>query len=423
MDYAQAMEYIDREDKRGHRGGLQSIEKLLNALGHPEDALRFIHITGTNGKGSTAAFTSSMLQEGGYQVGLFTSPHILSFQERFRINGLPMPEEAVANYMEQVKAAVERVPELVQRPPSYFEITVAIGMLYFRDMAVDYVVLEVGIGGANDPTNIVKNTELCIFTPISYDHVDRLGRDLEGIAEEKAGIIKPGCAVAVYPSDPIVCQRIAVHAQRAGVELAEFDPDAIKISYSGEEGSEFVYNGSSYRITLVGVHQVYNAALALFALEVLGMDLPYEVAARGLIKTTWVGRMTRLMRHPSFFIDGAHNEHGIQALLQTLSLFRYERLILGIGTMKDKDILPGFQELIKMADQVIVTSIDYERAYKEEDLLKSLGLFDAIPVTGVGRAVDRALELAGPKDLILFTGSLYLVGEVFAYAVENGLID
>ncbi|MGF7059594.1 bifunctional folylpolyglutamate synthase/dihydrofolate synthase [Brassicibacter mesophilus] len=424
MDYNEALEYIHGTKKFGSKLGLDNIRELLNLLDNPHKRLKFIHIAGTNGKGSTSAYTTSMLAEAGYRVGLFTSPYLERFNERIRINNDDISDESLSDITLNVKEKVEEMLKRGFNHPTEFEIVTAIAMQYYMEENVDFVVLEVGLGGRYDSTNVIEDSVTSIITTISMDHVDILGDTLGKIAYEKAGIIKENGYVICYPQQDEAQSVIdeVVNEKKAKLEIVAVDN--INVKEISEYGCKFDFKYKKdilrdLEIQLIGKHQALNASTALTA--ILGLKdkgiikINEADIRRGLKTTKWSGRLEVLRRKPGFLIDGAHNIQGIQALKNTLKdLFNYRRLILGIGILADKDVENMISELVPIADQVVVTEANIFRALKAEELGELIEKYNKNYVVerDIDKAIDKAFELADDDDLIVFSGSLYLIGDV-----------
>jgi len=430
MDYIEAINYINDKNKYGSRLGLERISKLLELLGSPHMDLKHIHIAGTNGKGSTASYIVTILKEGGYKVGLFTSPYLERFNERISINGEDIPDDRLVEITERVKNSIDIMLKEGYDHPTTFEIVTAIGFVYFKEENVDYVVLEVGLGGRLDSTNVIKDSLISVITTIDYDHMDVLGDTLGKIAYEKAGIIKDRGLVLTYPQDKDALNTIKEVSKKRGATLEICPMENVEILKLDEYGGVFnyKYNGKEYNnieIRLIGKHQIYNATLALTAVIMLKergiLEISEEAIKRGLKNTRWPGRMEVLKRNPLFIIDGAHNIQGIKVLAENLNRFNYKRLILGIGILKDKEVEPMVKALVDKADEVVVTEANIYRKMDATDLEKIVNKYN--PHThvqdNIKEAVSKAYELAGKEDLILFTGSLYLIGDIRKIVLED----
>lgn len=409
MNYNDALKFIDSDDKRGHNRSLDTISRLLLLLGNPQDSLKFIHLTGTNGKGSTANFISTILESSGYKTGLFTSPHILSINERFQINHNHISDVEFAKYMSMIRDVLLENKDL---KPTYFEITVALGMLYFKNNNVDIVVMEVGIGGRVDPTNIIKNTIASVFTPISIDHRERLGNTAEEAATEKSGIIKKDSIVVSYCNSKNINDIIINKAKSENSKTYFLDMDSIKIMSSDLNGSDFIFLNEKYHINQIGIHQVYNASLAILTVKSIGLNIDENIIKQSISNIQWSARMTIVNKSPITIIDGAHNEHGFEALINNINQIQRKKMIICLGIMKDKDIGPNLERLINMADIVLFTRIEYERAMPENELKDLFPSVNYHTFNKLEDAVAFSQEIADKKDLIVFTGSLYMAGEL-----------
>lgn len=423
MNYQEALSYINDKDKFGSRLGLSSIGKLLEELGNPHIGLNYLHVAGTNGKGSTSSYLANMLQSAGYKVGLYTSPFLERFNERIQINGLDIPDDILGRITSAVKEAADTMVEQGLEHPTTFEILTAIAFLYYKEEATDYVVLEVGLGGRFDSTNIIDSSLVSIITTLDYDHIAELGDTLGKIAYQKAGIIKENAIVVSYPQDEEAVVVIKEVVAEKNAELYFSPNEQIKIKEESEFGSIFDYTDGTYKmdtlkISMIGEYQVYNASLAVTALLVLRekglLKITDEEIRNGLSKTKWKGRLEVLKRNPTFLIDGAHNVQGINHLAKALELFDYDKLILGIGILKDKDVDHMIEKLAPMADIIVVTEVKMPRKLDAESLALEIKKYNenVYIEKEVKDAINKAIELASERDIIVFGGSLYLIGEV-----------
>ncbi len=420
MNYQEALDYLANLAKFGFNFGLGRIQELLKRLDNPHLGLKVIHIGGTNGKGSTTAMLSAILQEGGYRVGAFTSPHLKSYTERYRINGAEISGEQVAVLIDELRPHLEaRVAEGFEHPTE-FEVGTALAFLYFNREKVDFLVVEVGLGGAIDSTNVVKPL-LSIITNVSMDHMDYLGHTIEEITRVKAGIIKPGAPVVTAAGGEAlgviesVCLDKKSPLYVVGRELS-WQPAARDLS-----GQEFSLRGrrdyyEKLFIPLLGRHQLVNAATAVAAAEVLmdlGVSLNGDVVRLGLARTRWPGRMEIVSQKPLVIIDGAHNYDGARCLRQALEeYFPGRSIILVIGMLGDKERARVAAELASAARAVVVTRPDNPRASNWRELAGEVRSYasEVYLLEDTGEAVRKALALAGPEEVILITGSLYMVG-------------
>ncbi len=433
MNYQEALEYLlkfadyERLPRSGIVWDLRRIERLLERLGNPQHAAKSVHVAGTKGKGSTSAMIASILKSAGYRVGLYTSPHLLSFTERIQVDGKPILEEDWARLTERLQPEVEaenRLGDLGEL--TTFEILTAMAFLHFRQVRADYQVLEVGLGGRLDATNVVK-PQVCVITSISYDHTDVLGDTLAKIAGEKAGIIKPGAAVVSAPQFPEAMEVIERVCREKGVRLVKVGEDVTweKGSFD-DEGQAFRMKGLKGEydlwIPLLGLHQMENAANAVAALEILtdmGARIPAEDIAYGLAKVNWPGRLQVLGKEPWVIVDGAHNAYSMQRLGEALSeYFKYDKLTLILGFGGDKDVPGMVAEAVKMTGDIILVSSRHPRSVKAEVLAEEFSKHGVMPrlAESVKAAIKLALEGAKPADLICAAGSIFVIAEVMEWA-------
>lgn len=423
MNYQEALSYINDKDKYGSRLGLESIGKLLELLGNPHIGLKYLHVAGTNGKGSTSSYLAHILQTAGYKVGLYTSPYLERFNERIQINGIDIPDDTLGRITSIVKSSADIMVSEGLEHPTTFELLTAIAFLYYKEEATDYVVLEVGLGGRFDSTNIIENSLVSIITTLDYDHILELGDTLAKIAYQKAGIIKQNGLVISYPQAEEAKDVICEVAKDKKAELYFSPNDTIDITEENEFGSIFNYTFEgkkldNLKISMIGEYQVYNASLAVTALLVLRnkglLEITDEEIRDGLNKTRWKGRLEVLRRNPTFLIDGAHNVQGINQLAKALKLFDYDKLILGIGILKDKDVSHMVELLAPMADMIVVTEVKMPRKLEAEELAKEIRKYNknVFVEVEIKDAIQKTFDLATEADLIVFGGSLYLIGEV-----------
>ena len=399
----------------GHKPGLERTRALLAALGNPEASLKFVHITGSNGKGSTAAMLASVLTAAGRRTGLFTSPHLYRFNERFQIDGRPIPDDALARIAERVLAAADMLGE----HPTEFELMTAIGFLWFAENHCDIVALEVGLGGRLDSTNAIPAPEAAVITNIGLEHTALLGDTLAAIAREKAGIIKPGCRAVLYAQSREVEAVVARVCAEKEVPLSVTDPARLMPLSSGLDGQRFTYRGSApLLLPLLGEYQLNNAMTVLDtvgALRARGWSISDDAVARGLAAARWPGRLELVRRHPDLIIDGGHNPQCAQALAVSLrQLYGGRKLIFLIGVLADKDWQHMVGEVLPLAKRIVTVRPESERA-KDENELAAWVRAQGVPAEAhatIGEALDAALALAAPDDTVCAWGSLYSVGEL-----------
>lgn len=410
--YKETLRKLYSLQKYGIKFGLSKTANLMRAFGSPHEGKSYIHLGGSNGKGSVGAMMESILMACGLKVGFYVSPHLVRFTERFRINGREMAPEEVTAIAREVMDITDP-----HEPPTFFEFTTAMALLYFARQETDISIMEVGMGGRLDATNIILPL-VSIITNISHEHQDFLGPRLLDIAAEKAGIIKKGVHVVTAATQPSV---VALFRSICEERQAPFWRVGRDVRYR-RTGSEFNYYGlhrnlKNLEISLKGRHQYRNAALALAGLEILGQkgyDVPSTCIQAGLQSTIWPGRMHIVSKNPHIILDGAHNPKATKTLADSIrDGFSYDRIIVVLGVMADKDIKGIIQAIAPIADHVIFTKPDYYRAAEPEVLFSqgySLGVRGQIIPT-LPRAIDKAKAMAGPRDVLLVCGSLFTVGE------------
>jgi len=420
------LSYLEGLKQRGINPGIGPISRLLARLGSPQNGYKTVLIGGTNGKGSTAAILSSILIKEGMKVGLYTSPHMCDFRERIRVNGCMVSEAALC-------ALVDKVRKETREDVTYFEFTTAMAFLYFSRCEVDIAVVEVGMGGRLDATNLIS-PEVSVITNISLEHQKYLGNDLESIAREKGGIIKKNgiCVTAAKGRKVIdtlekICSQRGSAFYRTGRDIRVRRFEKGNFSYYGINKN---YRG--LRNVLTGEHQIANAVLALAVVDILtakGMDINDNSVIGGLRDVKWEGRLELISRNPVIVVDGAHNPAGISSLCNSLSAdFSYKRLIVVFGVLRDKDYGGMLKRLMPLADRIILTRPREERAACTENLLSVTSPYhDHVEaIADSAEALARARFLAGVDDLICVTGSLYLVGEIKEHLSfdlpKNGLL-
>lgn len=415
--------------------GLERMEWMLERLGHPERRCKFIHIAGTNGKGSTAAMVASVLREAGYSTGLFISPHILTWNERIQINGEPITEKAFVHWANQLRPLAEEIKSAGPGAITPFEFWTLLAILYFSKDAVPwFVVWETGLGGRLDSTNVCYPL-VSVITQIGLDHQEWLGETISEIAREKAGIIKEGIPVicgAEQPEAQAVIHEVAqmkkCNVYQAGVDyrVEPLEPS------TGEPGQAFaftnVYHSFTTRVSLMGEHQLRNAGTALMALDVLRQRyatlIEEEHIHLGLANVRWPGRLEKMSEHPCILLDGAHNLDGVRSLVKALhDQYTYDRLVLVLAIMKDKQVDAMLQQLVEIADQVITTQVaEQPRSMTGEELSELVRYLNpSIPVSSTANAEEACAlmrEQLGERDLGVVTGSLYLVSEVRPLLVQ-----
>ena len=416
MNYKEALEYIDGVSWLGSRPGLERIGALLHKLGDPQEKLKFIHVAGTNGKGSCAAMLASVLKAAGYRTGLFTSPYLFRFNERMQCNGEPIEDEALAALVTEIRPLADAMED----HPTEFELMTAVALLWYLREKCDIVVLEVGLGGRLDATNVIPAPEAAVIMNIGLDHTAILGDTAEKIAAEKAGIIKPGCAVALYQQAESVQAVVRAKCEAEGAQLHIADFAQILPEFDSLEGQVFTYKGEPYAIPLLGEHQLRNAAVVLEVVEILrarGWKLPQDAVEHGLYAVSWPARFELVREEPPFVVDGGHNPQCARTVADSLRrYFPGQKHVLLVGVLADKDYASLFEILNEAADEYVCVTPNSPRAFPAQELADFLRRFGK-PVTVCGdipAGVEAASAAAGEDGVACAVGSLYMAGEVRA---------
>lgn len=448
--------YLNHPRWQEVKPGLERITALMEALGNPHENLKFVHVAGTNGKGSTSAMVSSIARESGYKTGLFTSPYIVAFEERIQIDGAPIPLEDLTRITLEVKAAADALPE----HPTEFELMTAVALCYFAEAQCDLVVLEVGLGGRLDSTNVIAAPEVCVITPIGLDHTAVLGASLTAIAREKAGIIKPGARAVSAPQAPLVSSALAFTCTCYYVPLVTVDPASI--AGTNADFSYTASNGVTYEhlsLTLAGAYQRINAAVALetaLALREQGWTIPDEAIVAGLAYASWIGRFQVIevggasdagdgspdAQSPdssvTVIVDGAHNPDGVQALVQSLREYRAERAlahkpVLVMSVLADKDYATMIDALSPEVSAVYTATPDNPRALEATQVAAAFSAADpalaSASCSSIPEAVASAVDYARrntpspEKPLVVCCGSLYAVADYLSALDSLAALD
>ncbi|MFQ5443951.1 MAG: bifunctional folylpolyglutamate synthase/dihydrofolate synthase [Nitrospinales bacterium] len=429
LNYQDSLKYLYGLTESGIKLGLENTSLLLKYLGDPQLKIRTIHIAGTNGKGSTAAMIHSILCAAGYRVGLYTSPHLSDFRERIQMNGTPIEEEELVALVDRVR----EVSEKLKIPVTYFEFATVMAFLYFYEKNVDWGVIEVGLGGRLDATNLCQ-ADICIISSIGLDHMEHLGSDLKGIAGEKAAIIKRGSKVftAVDNEDLLAVIREKTRNQNASLKCFGEDFRAVARS-SGQRGQEIDFFIESRKLEklflpLIGRHQVTNAALALatcLELDSQNSQISETAVRKGLQATFWPGRLEVISESPTILLDCAHNPDGVQCLTQALrENFNFDRCIFVIGMMKDKPIEVMLKIFSQIGDQFYLVKPNQPRS-EDPKILRDL-LAECQKPVEIVEEIPYALRLArknsGPHDIICISGSIFTVAEARRYFADEGIL-
>ncbi len=431
MNYTEAVDYIETIPKFTVKHPPEHTRELLSRLGNPQEGIKIIHVAGTNGKGSVCAYLNAMLLAGGKKTGLFTSPHLVRINERFQINGEDVSDEQFLDAFLKVEKAAKEYEAEGEGHPSYFETLFLMGMLIFKEAGVEYLVMETGLGGRLDATNVVEKPLACIITSISRDHTEYLGDTLEAIAGEKAGIIKAGVPVIYDASQPGPASVIAAKAKEMGSPAWPMEPSFYEMKTQSREGITFTFaylggEKAELAIPYVAKYQMMNASLAFYTMHILQdvHDIPKNVLAEGLSKIKWPCRME--MAAPGVIIDGAHNEDGIAQFVSTAGYFAKENEITILFTaVADKHYHEMIGEICEgiHPSHVVATQIDGSRVVPAEVLaedFRKAGCTDVCAEPEIGAAYEKAQVKKG-SGMLFCVGSLYLAGELKAYlAKRNG---
>ena len=415
MTYNEAIKYIHSVSNFFCKPGLERVIELCHGLGDPQRELKFIHVGGTNGKGSFCAITDSILRAAGYKVGLYTSPFVRVFNERMRVNGENIPNDTLARLTERAKAVADKMTDR----PTEFELITAIAFDYFREEGCDLVILEVGMGGRLDATNIIENPLLSVITGISIDHTSFLGNTTAEIAAEKAGIIKQGCPTLWGGLDPDAEAVIAEKAEKMQSTLYKTAYSELKNLSLSLSGSRFDFGGlSAINLSMLGEYQPRNAATALSAIEILSDSLPVseENIRTGLKNAKWPARFEIISQEPLIIFDGAHNAEGISAAVRSIkAYFGDESVIVISGVLRDKEYHKIASDIAKISRRGFTITPDSPRALPAPDYANVLTDYDchSAPCESVTDAINQAILTAKEEDkAILILGSLYTYSEV-----------
>ena len=420
MNYKETLEYIQSLNQYGSVLGLDNMQRLCDKLGHPEKRCRFIHIAGTNGKGSTSAYIAHILMAAGYRVGRYISPTITDYRERFQIGTRMISQKDLCAYVERVRLVCEELTEEGHPHPTPFEVETALGFLYFAEKSCDFVVLEVGMGGATDATNVIPTPVACVWTSISMDHMGFLGKRLTDIADVKAGIAKEGALLISCRQEPQVEQVLMGKAAEVGGTLKIADVAMVTGKKYGLTTQQFSYKGlSKLKIHLAGTHQIENAVLAvevILELRKIGIDISDKAIYKGLEDAVWQGRLEVLGKKPLFVIDGAHNEGAARQLVSSIeAYFKNKRMIFIIGVLKDKEYEKILSMTAKYAEHILtITPPENPRALSAIELAMAAREYHSqvTNLSSLEEAVEVSHLLADKDTVILCFGSLSFLGAI-----------
>lgn len=421
MEELRGIGYLESLNKGPMRLGLEAMTELMEKIEWPDRSLKIIHIAGTNGKGSVSQMVSSILIHGNYKVGVFNSPHLITPEECIKINNEAIEREVFEQYIEELKPVIT---QLQQQDiwPSSFEVLTAISLMYFKRQKVDFVVLEVGLGGRLDATNVIGGSLLSVITKIALDHKDFLGDTVEQIATQKAGIIKQGGRVVTAIQGLEVDRVIEEVSENKQAVYAKMDPQQIEEVSLSEEGTQFMYQSKLYKTGLIGYHQAYNGALAIAVIQDLqaigAVQVEEQAVLVGLEKAKWEGRFEKIYHKPSCYIDGAHNVDGIKALKKTLDYFNTPYRIGIIGLLADKEVEEILEIIAPSFHKLIVTTPISPRALSANKLGEVAAKYhqDIEVIDTIEEATQKALAYGASREgsQVIAFGSLYMIGKVRA---------
>ena len=416
MNITEALAFIHSVSWKGNVPGLSRTLDLLERMGDPHKKLKYVHIAGTNGKGSTAAMVTSILQQAGYTVGLYTSPHIYCFNERIRVNGVDITDEELSAIAEYAKPLTEAMVE----SPTEFELVFCIAVEHFVRTNCDIVVVEVGMGGELDATNAIPAPEVAVITNIGLDHTDFLGDTVEAIARTKAGILKTGCHGVIYPSGAGVEAVLEEICAQRQIPCRKPDFSAIVPLCHSLEGQRFdLHHRKDLMLPLLGQHQLYNASVALAAVDALverGWKISEQNVRDGLEKTVWPGRFHIVSREPLFIVDGGHNPQCLESLVQNIQDYLPGKRIIALtGVLADKDYGQMYVPVLPYVEQFVCITPPSDRKLEAEELACHLTRVGARATAcqSIAEGVAKAKELAGSDGVVLCFGSLYSIGTIY----------
>lgn len=418
MDYQQAVDYIESPALPRGRYGLERLKQALELLGNPQHKVRFVHVAGTNGKGSCAAMLASVLKEAGYRAGLYISPHLRRYNERMQVDGVDISDDDLIRAAQRVKEVCEQLGGT----PIVFEVLTLMALWYFAERRCDFVVLEVGIGGKLDATNCIPAPATALIAQLGFDHTETLGSTIEEIAAQKGGIAKPGSQLVMAEQEPAALRVVEQLCREQGCGFTVADPERLQVLSTSPEGQRL--RDRTYGellLPLAGFHQVKNAANVLTVVEVLkgeGFAIPDRAVRQGIERTVWPARFERLSRSPDFILDGGHNPQCVQAAVQALQdYYPGKKVVFLTGMMKDKDSAAMLAKMAEVAKAFVCLHADSERAFGAQELAREIEntlSLAAYPAASAQEGCALAQRLAGEQGVVCALGSLYLAGEIRA---------
>ncbi len=418
MDFAMAMDYIEEKNKLGSKPGLDNVRELLNRLDNPQNKCKCLHIGGTNGKGSIFSFVEEILMQEGYSIGRYVSPTIFTYLERFQINKENISEEKFASLLSVIKDKIDDMEREGFESPTAFEIETALGYLYFYDSNVDYALIECGMGGLQDATNVIDEPIVSVMASISMDHMEFLGNTQRKIAKQKVGIIKKNSMCVSYPQDQVVTRIIIDKCCKEKTNVVFVSRNDLEEVSITEEESVFRYKNKTYGISLMGEHQLLNAATAIEVVNNMDIDVKDKSILKGLKNTRWQGRMTKVATAPAVYVDGAHNEQAWKILKNTVNkYFTNRNIIYIIGVLKDKEYTKMIDILCDTMEYAITVTPNTPRGLQKEALAELISE-KKVPVV-TAQTSEEALSIAKNKakkdDVILVCGSLSFISDYLNY--------
>lgn len=418
MDYQQAVDYIESPALPRGRYGLERLKQALELLGNPQHKVRFVHVAGTNGKGSCAAMLASVLKEAGYRTGLYISPHLRRYNERMQVDGVDISNDDLIRAAQRVKEVCEQLGGT----PIVFEVLTLMALWYFAECRCDFVVLEVGIGGKLDATNCIPAPATALIAQLGFDHTETLGSTIEEIAAQKGGIAKSGSQLVMAEQEPAALRVVEQLCREQGCGFTVADPERLQVLSTSPEGQRL--RDRTYGellLPLAGSHQVKNAANVLTVVEVLkgeGFAIPDRAVRQGIESTVWPARFERLSRSPDFILDGGHNPQCVQAAVQALQdYYPGKKVVFLTGMMKDKDSAAMLAKMAEVAKAFVCLHADSERAFGAQELAREIEntlSLAAYPAASAQEGCALAQRLAGEQGVVCALGSLYLAGEIRA---------
>ncbi len=427
MNYDQAMQYIHGIMRFGSKLGLERMRELMRRLGDPQNKLKFIHVAGTNGKGSTVTILAEILQCSGYRVGKYTSPYVYDFRERIAIDGKMISKDALCLWTERISAVCTAMEQDGWDAVTEFEVVTAMAFCYFQQQNCDIVVLEVGLGGRFDATNVIGRPLVAVITALSLDHTAILGNTIEQIAFEKAGILKEGCPCVIYPDQPIGAMETIrdICAQRK-CPLVIPDLQALDVLSTDLNGNRFMYKGTEYRQQLIGEYQIQNGITVLETVECLnaqGISVKEQAVREGMLQCRMLARFEKISHHPLIIMDAGHNPQGIDALAGLLDQMEGRRIRVVFAVMKDKEYTYAIDQLARRAHRFYGVDLDLPRALSAAEIVRLArpACPDSVAFCDVGQAIEQALDDIG-EDCLLICGSFYIMEQAVAALKSRGIL-